>query len=743
LQPLQPERAISELPSSAGAHCRQAFNGKLLQTTSLLDSLPYHDLGGTGLERLCFGLILASGYRAPRFFGKTGQTDYGVDLVASQGGRITVWQCKNLSLEPNARQIESWLSEFEATWLAQQDLPKPIQYVLCCPHPLRGLQVSEAWLTLEQQFRSRAGIEIALWHKDLLDELLRNRPDLVADSFSERHAEQFCHMDDWRSDVFWPLSANSPHPRELDRYFERRASDRLHVDDDQIEQIRATFDSGSITLLRGPRGAGKTFTALTFTAQLEETGWRGYYINLSKSAASDSELALGIRRRLSRPTVFIFDNCHAHLDLVEGAIRRLGATQNNPHIKIICVARWSQSDEPRADYHSFVDEDLKQGDRILSLSNTRKMHHELIRALRQDLTLTDSMCEKLSELCAHDLYLVDDVLDQFDGDIDLELVDKEELFRAIRIRYFGAPVVVLPNIRRLTAVAQCELSPHPRLFEGSLLPSERQLLSDLVTVAGTPPGYHFPQSSAAEAAFWALCLGDGILLEQDIVERAALDIIEVLSEEASNCKTKAEADAWFRNLTTILQSSLIHISTGGQLTLKSMVVVAEPIRAMLLSVRVDHQAIQVLGRALRVLRKTGHLFIRELQEKLSNSLEILITNAPQLSTLILSIRTLAILNEVDRIEKTRIVERIGASRWVALVKSYGTINELLGLCRIIEPELARRALSLLSESSIHDLVDATIEGQRPLRALGRVLRGFRSEIANMPILEELENQNWN
>src|SRR5215212_6073003 len=60
-----------------------------------LGSLPYHLLLGPGFERLCYELLVAEGH-SPRFFGRSGQRDYGVDLVVERGSTRTVFQCKNL-----------------------------------------------------------------------------------------------------------------------------------------------------------------------------------------------------------------------------------------------------------------------------------------------------------------------------------------------------------------------------------------------------------------------------------------------------------------------------------------------------------------------------------------------------------------------------------------------------------------------------------------------------------------------
>lgn len=66
-----------------------AFSGKQLWRRCLMRTL-----GGEGLERLCFQLLVARG-EAPRFFGRRGQGQLGADLVMQSAGGLIVYQCKN------------------------------------------------------------------------------------------------------------------------------------------------------------------------------------------------------------------------------------------------------------------------------------------------------------------------------------------------------------------------------------------------------------------------------------------------------------------------------------------------------------------------------------------------------------------------------------------------------------------------------------------------------------------------
>jgi len=57
-----------------------------------LGVLPYGQLRGLGFERLCYELLVTDGH-APRFFGRSGQRDFEVDILAEAGEVRTVYQC--------------------------------------------------------------------------------------------------------------------------------------------------------------------------------------------------------------------------------------------------------------------------------------------------------------------------------------------------------------------------------------------------------------------------------------------------------------------------------------------------------------------------------------------------------------------------------------------------------------------------------------------------------------------------
>ena len=233
---------ISELPSRKVEHCVKPFHpSRQPLPDSRADTLPYQCLGGPGLERLCFQLAVAHGY-GPRLFGRPDQAQYGVDIVATRNSETVVWQCKNLNHPPNSTEIIGFLKKFEQEWLLAQGLPRPTRFIICCPQPLEDLKANVVWMTEKQAFRQRNGVEVEFWHQHLLDEWLKLRPDLVADLFSDWHAEHFCNLDDWRPDLFWPVTPELPPPPELRRcekivFYNRNISDKAQSVQTRVRRL--------------------------------------------------------------------------------------------------------------------------------------------------------------------------------------------------------------------------------------------------------------------------------------------------------------------------------------------------------------------------------------------------------------------------------------------------------------------------------------------------------------------------
>lgn len=88
------DKVPRELAFADLAHLAASYGQHFAASTGFGLDLPYGSLGGPGFERLCYHLLLAQG-RQPRFFGRPGDAQYGIDLVVSDGAHCSVYQCKN------------------------------------------------------------------------------------------------------------------------------------------------------------------------------------------------------------------------------------------------------------------------------------------------------------------------------------------------------------------------------------------------------------------------------------------------------------------------------------------------------------------------------------------------------------------------------------------------------------------------------------------------------------------------
>lgn len=329
---------IQELVGDRINHCTLAFNpaGHLMFTNK--EHLPFHKLGGSGLERLCFEILLAQGHE-PRFFGRSGQSQYGIDLVSEKDGKTEVFQCKNIEKPLSAGDLLNWLYKFEKEWIGQGDLPLPKRFIICCPQSFRDLKLDEAWHKLKEDFRSRTGVESGIWHRDLLEGFLKNMPDAVADLFSQDHAEAFCNITDWKSDLFVPLTEHTSGDRRLQRYFDHRRNGRLYIDEDYENRIIDTLDVSPVILIRGLPGTGKTFTSFAIAEHYQYGLWRSYFLDLGYAGVDEAVLQDGIHRRRSRPSIFLLENCHQSIEAVERALQRIESELKSGRTKVICLAR--------------------------------------------------------------------------------------------------------------------------------------------------------------------------------------------------------------------------------------------------------------------------------------------------------------------------------------------------------------------------------------------------------------------
>ncbi|HYN79717.1 MAG TPA: hypothetical protein VES73_18200, partial [Lamprocystis sp. (in: g-proteobacteria)] len=272
-----------------------------------LADLPYRQLGGPGFERLCYQLLVAQG-EVPRFFGRSGQRDYGVDILTEDDRNRTVYQCKNLSDIPSWTALRDAVEQFEADWLGKAGLPRPDAFFYCCPQPLDDIKLNKDWIDYRDAFQQRTGATLGLWDKHYINACLRRLPDLVAGLFSDAYAEVFCGRDDWPDSPWTRVTSAATAYPSLRRFLEHRRDGRIHVGQREAEPFNEILGRSPILAIRGLPGVGKSMTGLELACGLREPIRRIYYASL-RDAPDLLRLWQSVKRRGSLPSLFFLDDC--------------------------------------------------------------------------------------------------------------------------------------------------------------------------------------------------------------------------------------------------------------------------------------------------------------------------------------------------------------------------------------------------------------------------------------------------
>jgi hypothetical protein len=399
---------IAELPPEHTAHIRNHFP-KPLSGPPVGIELPYGRLGGDGFERLCALLLIADG-QAPRYFGKRGTADYGVDVIVSDGASCVVYQCKNVASYDKG-DLSHWLDTFAQDWLiARPHLPKPNKYVLLCPLDLRDKDdIEEA----KANFYYRNNVLVEIWQKATLDERLKRLPDTVSDLFSAAVANFFCSLErHWDDGFTAPLAPLGRGARAVDRFFQLKEESRFaHGGNVLEERLNLIQDEGLVAFI-GPSGAGKTMAALELASAMAEHGWRPWHIDMRN--AESARLYESIERRSMRPSVYVLDDCHFALDHTQGLMTHVRTVGLSERARLILtVTTTAISDDVPVDdgaTSQFVAENIEPEQQINTRAK-RDMYRRIVEAARPNLgEISKKMAEHLINTTAGNLFLLDEVL---------------------------------------------------------------------------------------------------------------------------------------------------------------------------------------------------------------------------------------------------------------------------------------------------------------------------------------------
>ncbi|HUS11437.1 MAG TPA: hypothetical protein VMZ30_13300, partial [Pyrinomonadaceae bacterium] len=468
-----------------------------------LAKLPYGTLGGPGFERLVYELLQA-GNKRPWFFGRTGQADYGVDIVTEATGRQTIYQCKNYAEAPSFSDVRKAVTKFESEWLSGMNLPAPEAFVYCCPHLLDDRSFDVEWERFRDAFQKRTGVALSFLDRHELDSKLRRLPDLVAGLFSDSSAEHFCGHDDWRDDPWVRLQRGPARFLGINRFLERHDRSAIYVAESHEQLFLAALDQGSTVALRGLPGMGKSFLALELACRMRQPLRRIYYATF-KDGVSAERLWQSVRRRLSLPALFTLDDCHLAPGATEILLERLGPELRNSKLKLVLILRDQVGEAAdRLDDTPAWLVRLKEERAIIDLPADVTRTLAVTCHLRPNFTgLSRSRLERLHNICGGDLLLLDEILQTVTLPKDIDTLEVVEVLGKVRTHYFGGNRR-LPTLAKLAAIAQFDLLPRADFFYGEWRPGEEESADPLMTRLFAPPRFQFLHSSLAALVLRAL-----------------------------------------------------------------------------------------------------------------------------------------------------------------------------------------------------------------------------------------------
>ena len=542
-----------------------------------LAGLPYYLLNGAQFERLIYELLQSENQR-PWFFGRSGQADYGIDLVTEVGGKQDVYQCKNYKEVPSWSKVRDAFQKFESEWLNDMSLPAPREFVYCCPQPLDDKSLGVEWVRFKDDFQKRTGVVIAFWDRNAIDSRLRRLPDLVAGIFSDSYAEHFCRRDDWRDDPWVRVKAGPARFPIINRFLDRHNRQAIYVGNAEEELFLKILDETSSIAFRGLPGMGKSFLAFELSSRLRQPLRRIYYATF-KDAASVEQLWQSARRRLSLPSLFFLDDCHLAYSTVGFLLERLDPELRSGKLKLVLSMRdqvggaADQLDDTPAWLGSFNEEQA-----VIDLRANVERTFAVTCQLRPDFKgLSPSRRERLHKTCGGDLLLLDEILRNIPVPQDIDSLDVSDLLASVRTNYFSGNYM-LPTLARLAALAQFDIVPRANFFEGQWLPGEEAAADPLMTRLFAPPRFQFLHSSLATLVLRALAQLEAS--EDALDDRVAAITVDVVSGYLSYLGTTvSESDDFARVLGQFLRPDA-HLSNDiGEARIRSAVLDAATIQA--------------------------------------------------------------------------------------------------------------------------------------------------------------------
>ncbi|MDX2300077.1 MAG: hypothetical protein NW204_10155, partial [Xanthomonadaceae bacterium] len=729
---------IQELRTESIRHLTTAFAQVRCEALGALNTLPYEQLLGPGLERLCFELLLTNGFE-PRFFGRSGQAQFEVDLIASKDGRTELYQCKNTQL--HQKDISRILEAFETQWLGQQGLPQPARYVICSPSLLRDVMQDRHWLQAKQAIETRhPGLSVELWHRDMLDGWLKRLPDVVADLFSDRHAELFCGLDDWHPGLFTAVREDAPGDPRLDRFLEQHGKAGVYLHPPYQSALDEALAASPVVLVHGRQACGKTFAALTHASGGNARGWRSYFIDVGGDDFDRGALYDGVRRRSTRPSLFVLENAHAKPEEVALGLRKLRQHLSGGRVRVICLSRIDLSDDDLPTDAHAVFAELKETGATVAFANDEKVLLGLLRHLRPDLDgLSPARRQRLFALSGRDLLALSELLRGIADPAQIDTLSVTDLYDTLRRQYFNGRLAdEFPAVRELAALAQFDLKPLTALLP--IPEREQQNLNQLCRKAGRPPRWQFVHSSAAELVLHALCAGHGLDTPDAVAEWAGQRIVEYLGRVVESSASLA-SDTITIEPRALLRNRLTLLNREQESRLK-LALLDDPAHAFLRLFAANgsvFELFKIVESASAALAEAMLTALEHNPDQVTHLIERTIQSQRSIGTLSLALRELRMDSE-RRALGERLERAIGGPAFLRLIAANGSVFELFSILKQTSAALAEAMLTALEHNpdQVTDLIERTIQRQRSIGTLDLTLRELRMDSERRALGERLE-----
>lgn len=561
---------------------------------------------------------------------------------------------------------------------------KPDRFVICWPVSLRDSGFEKKWDSVKKAFEQRTQINADLWHLDLLNGWLKKLPDVVADLFSDRHAQNFCGVDEWLHDLFKPLRQGISGEIRIKRYLQRRNSGRLYVDERYSRLITEALESAPAILIHGPPGTGKTLTSLAVAEDFRGGGWRVYFLDAGSQEVTTERLRKGIRARDSRPSIVVLEDCHENPDTVAQVLRELEPELKTGRIKVICLARRASGpDDSRSDDSDLYLE-LKAQDGTVGFENDAKLLQRVVAFWKPNFKgLSQQRLQKLIALCGRDLLLLDEVLARIDRPAEIDAFSPADLYDSIRNSYFDYETPDnLVATRRLAALAQFDIRPRADVIQ---IPENEALLVEngFGVRAGRPPRWHM-HSSAAELLLHTLWHGMGVTDLAVMAEQAGQDIIGYFTNlQAEGVRPPEEVAAMETDLLGVVRNPL-KLGAARADHLKAKVLDSEPVWKLLPRLASLPTYARAISMCARIAHRTSAATAPAYAQRLSEACKALL-NTSEAQRLVDALPVFSMMQHSLKLTAPALHADLNrdldANRFLQLINDYGTVFELFEIVK--------------------------------------------------------------